>query len=445
MNNTSRRSTVRIVSFVLAGFIALGASSIVNSVRAQNLELQVKSSNERALGELGEYITNIQTSLQKGLYANTPDMAAKLAMQLRQEAAGAKSSLSQLAMGETELEHLYRFLSQVGEFALSLSRKLDSGENITAEERENLKELSAYADQLSGQMEGIRAAMSSGTLNFSQAVSTLSSSDGGTYIGDAMDDIEQSMSDLPTLIYDGPFSDHIMQAQPKMTTGKDEISLAEATQIAAEISGIAAEELTHTEDESGTMPSYAFSHGETIISITKYGGYLSYLLSSRYADETTISYNEAIQQAQAYLDRIGYTNMTESYYSISDGICTINFAYTQDGVICYPDLIKVSVALDNGEITGVDARGYLMNHTERTIGPAKLTSAQAAESVSESLQIESVRPALIPTDSLGEQYCYEFKCKGGNGEDVLIYVDTTTGQEDNILILTYSDNGVFAR
>lgn len=445
MNNTSRRSTVRIVSFVLAGFIALGASSIVNSVRAQNLELQVKSSNERALGELGEYITNIQTSLQKGLYANTPDMAAKLAMQLRQEAAGAKSSLSQLAMGETELEHLYRFLSQVGEFALSLSRKLDSGENITAEERENLKELSAYADQLSGQMEGIRAAMSSGTLNFSQAVSTLSSSDGGTYIGDAMDDIEQSMSDLPTLIYDGPFSDHIMQSQPKMTSGKAEISLAEATQIAAEISGIAAEELTHTEDESGTMPSYAFSHGETIISITKYGGYLSYLLSSRYADETTISYNEAIQQAQAYLDRIGYTNMTESYYSISDGICTINFAYTQDGVICYPDLIKVSVALDNGEITGVDARGYLMNHTERTIGPAKLTSAQAAESVSESLQIESVRPALIPTDSLGEQYCYEFKCKGGNGEDVLIYVDTTTGQEDNILILTYSDNGVFAR
>lgn len=445
MNNTSRRSTVRIVSFVLAGFIALGASSIVNSVRAQNLELQVKSSNERALGELGEYITNIQTSLQKGLYANTPDMAAKLAMQLRQEAAGAKSSLSQLAMGETELEHLYRFLSQVGEFALSLSRKLDSGEDITAEERENLKELSAYADQLSGQMEGIRAAMSSGTLNFSQAVSTLSSSGGGTYIGDAMDDIEQSMSDLPTLIYDGPFSDHIMQAQPKMTSGKAEISLAEATQIAAEISGIAAEELTHTEDESGTMPSYAFSHGETIISITKYGGYLSYLLSSRYADETAISYTEAIQQAQAYLDRIGYTNMTESYYSISDGICTINFAYTQDGVICYPDLIKVSVALDNGEITGVDARGYLMNHTERTIGSAKLTSAQAAESVSESLQIESVRPALIPTDSLGEQYCYEFKCKGGNGEDVLIYVDTTTGQEDNILILTYSDNGVFAR
>lgn len=445
MNNTSRRGTVRIVSFILAGFVALGASSIVNAVRAQNLALQVESSNERALGELGEYITNIQTSLQKGLYANTPDMATKLAMQLRQEAAGAKSSLSQLAMGETELEHLYRFLSQVGEFALSLSRKMESGQDITAAERKTLQELSAYADQLTSQMEEIRTSLSSGALNFSQAVSTLSSSGSGTYIGDAMDDIEQSMADLPTLIYDGPFSDHIMQAQPKMTTGKEEISLSEATQIAAQISGLSAEELTHTEDEAGTMPSYGFSHGETSISITKYGGYLSYMLSSRYADEVTIGYTEAVQKAKAYLDQIGYTNMTESYYSISDGICTINFAYTQDGVICYPDLIKVSVALDNGQITGVDARGYLMNHTERTISPAALTSEAASKNVSESLQIESSRPVMIPTDSLGEQYCYEFKCKGPSGEDVLIYIDTATGQEDNILILTYSDNGVFTR
>lgn len=445
MNNTSRRSTVRIVSFVLAGFVALGTSSIVNSVRAQNLALQVEASNERALGELGEYIANIQTSLQKGLYANTPDMAAKLSMQLRQEAAGAKSSLSQLALGETEAENLYRFLSQVGEFALSLSRKLDSGQDITAGERENLKNLSAHADQLAAQIEEMRTALGSGTLDFSQAVSTLSTTDEGMYIGDYMDDIEQSMADLPTLIYDGPFSDHIMQTEPKMTSGQPEISLSEATRIASEISGIAQEELDHTEDEAGTMPSYGFSYGETTISITKNGGYLSYMLSSRYADEASIGYTEALQKAKEYLDRIGYTNMAESYYSISDGICTINFAYMQDGVICYPDLIKVSVALDNDDITGVDARGYLMNHINRTISQPALTAEQAAQNVSESLQIESSRLAIIPTDSLSEKYCYEFKCKGASGEDVLIYIDTSSGQENDILILTYADDGIFAR
>ena len=445
MNTTSRRGTVRIVSFILAGFLALGASSIVSSVRAQNIALQVQAANERALGELGEYLSNIQTSLQKGLYANTPDMVTKLSMQLRQEAAGAKSSLSQLSLSELELDNLYRFLSQVGEFALSLSRKLDSGEDITAEERETLKSLSSYADRIAAQMENVRTALSNGALTFTQAVSTLSEGQEGVYIGDAMSDMEQSMADLPTLIYDGPFSDHIMQAEPKMTAGKPEISLSEAARIASEITGIPAESLTNTEDEAGTMPSYGFSYGETTVSITRNGGYLSYLLSSRYADEVTLDDSAAIQKAREYLDRIGYTNMKESYYSISDGICTINFAYVQDGVICYPDLIKVSVALDNGDITGVDARGYLMNHSERALGQPALDSNTAAASVSESLRIESSRPVLIPTDAMGEQYCYEFKCKGENGEDVLIYIDTQDGQEDNILILTYSDDGIFAR
>lgn len=445
MNNSSRRSTVRIVSFILAGFVALGASTIVHSVRARNLELQVEAANERAVGELGEYISNIQTSLQKGLYANTPDMAAKLSMQLRQEAAGAKSSLSQLSLSELELDNLYRFLSQVGEFALSLSRKLDSGQEITAGERETLKTLSAHADKLAAQMEEIRTALESGTLTFTQAVNTLSSKSGTDYIGTAIDDIEQSMADLPTLIYDGPFSDHIMQAQPKMTSGKAEISLSEAAAIASQISGIAADELTNTEDEGGTMPSYGFSHGDMTLSITKNGGYLSYMLSSRYADEATIGYTEAVQKAKEYLNRIGYTNMAESYYSISDGICTINFAYTENDVICYPDLIKVSVALDNGEVTSVDARGYLMNHTQRTAMTPAMTSDAAAASVSDALKIVSVRPALIPTDAKGEKYCYEFKCKGENGEDVLVYINTATGQEDNILILTYSDDGIFAR
>ena len=40
----------------------------------------------------------------------------------------------------------------------------------------------------------------------------------------------------------------------------------------------------------------------------------------------------------------------ESYYSVADHICTVNFAAQQNGVTCYPDLIKVSVAMDNGSI-----------------------------------------------------------------------------------------------
>lgn len=52
-------------------------------------------------------------------------------------------------------------------------------------------------------------------------------------------------------------------------------------------------------------------------------------------------------------------DMKETYYFTSDGICTINFAYTQSGVTCYTDLIKVGVALDDGSIVLFDAAALL--------------------------------------------------------------------------------------
>lgn len=445
MKNASRRGFIRTVSFILAAFFTLGASAALNAARANTYRIQVQAVSERALNELGEYVANIETSLEKGLYANTATMINKLSMSLRQEAAGAKSSLSQLSLAELELENMYRFLSQIGEFALSISRKIESGAQITQEERQKLTQLANYARELSKQIDSLRSALGNGSLQFEKISNTLPGNDSGTALAAAMEDVEQSMADLPTLIYDGPFSDHIMQRTPKMTTGKEEITLANAKSIAAKFSGIPEDKLENKEDEGGVMPSYGFSGNSTTLSITKNGGYLSYMLSSRFADEVSIDTKTAIAKAQAFLNRAGYKNMKESYYTISDGICTINFAYTVDNVTCYPDLIKVSVAMDNGDVTGLDARGFLMNHQARNITKPALSQEQAAKSVSQSLQIKSARLAVIPTDSMGEKYCYEFHCTGQNSQEVLIYIDTTTGMEDNILLLTYSDDGVFAK
>ena len=51
---------------------------------------------------------------------------------------------------------------------------------------------------------------------------------------------------------------------------------------------------------------------------------------------------------------------------------SINFAYEKDHTTYYPDLIKVSVSLENGEIISFHQRGYLANHRERTTKPLKL-------------------------------------------------------------------------
>ena len=113
----------------------------------------------------------------------------------------------------------------------------------------------------------------------------------------------------------------------------------------------------------------------------------------------------------------------------------------QDDVTAYTDLIKVSVALDNGEVIGFDTRGYLTNHQERTITKPKLSLEEARKSVSSNLKIKKEKLAIIPSTSLQEKLCYEFYCMGENEETILVYVNASTGVEEEILILLIGENG----
>ena len=48
-------------------------------------------------------------------------------------------------------------------------------------------------------------------------------------------------------------------------------------------------------------------------------------------------------------------------------MCVCLFFYEQDNVICYPDLVKVGIALDDGSVVRVEAAGYRMNHVVRDL------------------------------------------------------------------------------
>ena len=120
---------------------------------------------------------------------------------------------------------------------------------------------------------------------------------------------------------------------------------------------------------------------------------------------------------------------------------TINYAYKDVDKIIYPDLVKISVAMDNGEILGYDVRGFITNHKERTY-PQKLFSETRAESiVSSKLKITGHRLAVIPKANTEEVLCFEFKCKAENGRNVLVYINAQTGTEEQILMLEELESG----
>ncbi len=445
-NQVSRRGKIRVRLYASVLILVLFSAFVINAQKASELSRQLNADAERSLSTLEACMSSINTNLTKGLYANTTPMLSSMAISLTRDAASAKNSLSSLPLSDTQLDNMLKFLSQVGAFVSTLDRKLSLGESITSEERNQLKQLIDVSQKLLSELDTITQGVEDGSVSFKQAGSTLQkSADQSVQIDSAFGDAEQTLTDYPTLIYDGPFSDHILNQTPKTLEGKSDISKEKALEIASDFIGIDKNTLRFDSETNGVIETYNFFIDSINISVCKKGGAVLYLLGSSSAGESVISPEQAVENAKNFLSAKGYKNMKESYYSTQDGICTVNFAYENEGVICYPDLIKLSVSLETGNIISFDARGYIMNHTDRPPVQSKISADEAKMSVSDYLTVMSSRLAVIPTDYKTEKTAYEFHCKTPDEQEVLVYIDVLTAKEDDILLLLYSDGGILTK
>lgn len=425
--------------FLLVVVLILGGFLVHFYSRAKEAERTLEYQYLKSMDDLGNYLENIETTLTKAMYAGNPETVDDLTAKLWRESGFAKESLSTLPAGDLNLTNTYQFLSQVGEYALSLSKQ----EEITKDQRETLGKLRVYADDFLQEMLAAQDAIRTGSTSFDavKAAAQVEDTDEVNAVTEGFLEFEEGFTAYPTLVYDGPFSDHLLQQTPKMTANAPKISMEDAKKTAAKACGVSADELTNENDEQGTMPSYCFTGTDCNAAVTMQGGYLSYFIKYRSVGEEKKSVQACEEAALNYLNKIGIKSVRTTYYEKSGGLVTFNFAYNQSGVVCYSDLIKVSVALDNAEVLRYDARGYLVNHEERNNLKAAVSEKQARKAVSELLTVQKTQLALVPDDGGKEKLCYEFTCTSEQDENVLVYVSAETGKEHQLLVLYIDENG----
>lgn len=442
-----RRPLIRCVSFLSAVVIALTIWGGVNAYKLSVAERNINASNERALTQLGTYLDDIKLNLQKCTYCTGGRMMSDVTSKIWRSSASAKESLSEITEGNVELSGIYKFLSQVGEYTLAIKERIANGEKLTADDSENLNKLLQYSRQLSDNVNYLIEQEENGLLDFEEIKSTLQREDNErAVLSTGLNDANQSLSDYPTLIYDGPFSDHIMNKKSVMVEKLSVVTEAQAKEKAADFLKINSDELKLLSKTNNNMSTFAFYNKDCTVNVTQKGAIVVSMLKSQYVSEIKLSSEEAIKKAAEYLQERGYTKIKESYYSTTDGICTVNFSYYDNGITYYTDLIKVSVALDTGDITGFDATGYVMNHKTRAV-PAnvKYTPIQAKKLINQNLSVISYKKAVIPTDWENEIYVYEYRCVDNQKQEVLIYINPVTEETEDVLILLYSDGGVLTK
>lgn len=440
----NRRNTVRVVSFCAALALVFGGFALKSRSELKSYRLQIQNGYSRSLEELLSGVNNISLVLKKAEYTTSAKQLSNMAAQLLAEAENAKNALSRLPSGGTELTTLNRFLSQVGNYAMSVSKSLaDGAEN--AEYTENIKVLKNTAEKISDAIGEADITYGSADKWAAELDRKIGESVPQESLAGALGSLEESLSDYPTLVYDGPYSDHILEKEPEMIKNAEEVSESKALKKAAEITGLKVDELKFEEKTAGKIAAYRFSGAGMVVTVSCRGGYPVYMRKTGKMGDFILEYRQALDKAKRYLEKIGLTGFTETYYFTDEGVCVINFAYQDGRTICYTDLVKVGVAMDSGEIMLLETSGYLSNHTDRAFESPAVTIEKAAEKVNKKLKIRKTELTLIPTDAGGEVRCYEFLCETEDGQEILIYINAVTGEEERILILLKSDGGTLAK
>lgn len=403
-----------------------------------------------AFFELVDYVDSVEVYLAKALVSNTPEHGAETLTYVWREANLAQSYLARLPISSSELENTAKFLNQVSDYSYSLSRKNINNQELTQEELDNLTKLHQYSTELKNTLNQLSEDLNSGRISwgeltkkgspvFAQEVSNISK--------DSFSNLEENFHEYAGLIYDGAFSEHMTNPERKGLTG-EEIDEETAKQKALEFIG--AENVKEINSngitQNANIQSYDFSvvknDGVNVwISISQKGGHVVFSNSTRDVTVEIISQENANEIGKKFLDARGIYNMKPTYYLKQNGIVTINYAYEQDGVTVYSDLVKLKVALDNGEILGMETSGYLNSHEYRNFATPKVSKEKAREKINKNIEIQSEGLAMIPTEYQSEILCWEFK---GVVDDrqFLVYINVENGKEEDVLVILDTPNGV---
>lgn len=407
----------------------------------RSVELRAENSYRRAFHELIFHSEGLEGRLDKLLVANSRPQLQKNLEEVRLQAMAAHEKLSYLPLMTTPLSQTKLYYGKLNDTAKTLSMKIQDNQPLSDTDWSTLKDLRDKAEFVARQINDMRDLQGAGRLNWTD----LDKISEARYDGDGKHPLSNNLTKIDKFFASGGGEGAGKpEPAPKVqmrVMAEPEVSQDQALEIARRYYAGQADpgQVTFQTGVDGDWPSYRFQAKfpdgrDSRIDITKNGGHISWVMSDREVKGQAIAEAQAVGLAEDYLRKHGYPEMAFSSFEEYDGrdIGLVSLVYQQDGVLIYPDVIRVRVALDNGEILGHTAISYLKFHHRRSLPSPKLSRDEAVRKVSPRLQITSVRPAVMRSDEEQEILTYEVRGKVGE-EEYQIFINALNGGEERIL------------
>lgn len=407
--------------------LALGTMLSFGWLYMDGIQANMASVHTENLYELNSVVDNLDTTLSKVRVANTRNEQVKLLSKIAVESQMAETILERFPLDMTLTQNMTSFVNKMGDSAQSMLYAVANGKGLTESQVASLQYMYETNLQLKETLNELTS-----TTNAGDVMEILRGKANGPMFV-AFGEIQNTPVEVPQEIHDGPFAENTAAVSAKNLEGLEEITAARAEELAQQyfadygVTAVSCTGEVNAEKLQCYNVTVSTDDGDMWAQLSKFGGKVVEFNSYKDCNDKNFSVERCIAIAEDFLSDLGFENMKAVWTSENGTTCNLNFAYVEDSVICYSDMVKIKVCEERGIVTGMEAISYVLNHTKRDMPSASISKSDAKDKLSTNLEVKTSRLTLIPTDG-GERLAYEFYGVYG-GNDYYVYVDARTGQE----------------
>lgn len=441
------RNRMIVPALSIALVVALGWGYSQYQARRQ-WEINAENQYQRAFVEMTTHAGNMETELTKSLVAASFPQTLTLLTNIWRDANAFQEDLGQLPLASVDLSRTKTFLAQASAFSFdTLQKKLLQGQKLQDEEWKVLKSLRDQSRLVSRQLREMEQDfyLSQSRWLDVDRLRTVSAADlpqglNNNKVTKAFLMLEDGLRRVPDLQFEGNNLD--FEPKPTGLTG-EKINARQAVEIARTFIGpdYRNADIKYERMIKGGFPSYMIAvrdprrpERDLQLSVSEKGGHVAWMLGNREVREEKLNLDQAETEALRFAESQGYGNLQAVARESYGNIATFTLVPQRRRVLYYPELLKIQVAQDNGDILGFDAVAYLTFYdpktSHQTVRP-RLAEAQIREMLNSNLQVKRIQLAQVLDEVYNKVICYEVE--GTLESDrFLIYYNAMSGKEEKI-------------
>ncbi|SDC29956.1 MULTISPECIES: PepSY1/2 domain-containing protein [unclassified Candidatus Frackibacter] len=430
--------------FVLVVSLAVvGYWGVKNNRILAQWELQAENQYRSAFQELNTHFESLETEIATALVTKSNERRLVKLNNIWRDAFAAQEDLGELPIAGVSLTNIKSLLSKTERYAYRLSQE-NINKKLSGKDWENLNQLHKQVKVAANDLEEVHNKIEKNNFRWSKQRHIIlekdNLSDNSVLSSLQVTERKLKLSNLD-LGLEQESTDQFLLQLSKVKGQEGSIEKDKAIKLAKDFLGARSKNYKfdlydNQVKDSGIVTVIANSeetnNSQIFFDISQKSGEVIWFLEKRSFKTSEFEDDQVQKFATDFVKQSNYDDLVVKEISSEGNLGIVDLAPKTEGVLIYPQLVKVKVALDNGDIIGFNARRFLSNNDLEVDLEPKLSLEEAKQRVNQRLDLKDNRLAVIFNDIGRPILSYEFVGVLGD-EEFKIYINADNGREVKVI------------